>query len=194
MEIEKRFKEYYDKIKRNGKEKVLEYLKRSDYFKAPASTIYHSSIEGGLVYHSIKVVEYLEKLVKNNNLVFEKEDSIYVIGLLHDICKTYYYDVEYRNTKNEQGEWIKKPYYKVKDLMPVGVHGDKSVMLLLKLGLELTTEEIYCIRYHIGAYESKEVLSSLGEAKHRCNNILWVQLADELATLEEDKGQKDLKK
>lgn len=194
MEIRERFEEYFSKIKRVGKDKILEYLNKSDYFKAPASTIYHSSMEGGLVYHSIKVVECLEKLVKNNNLVFEREDSIYVIGLLHDICKTYFYEVDYRNVKNEQGIWEKRPYYKVKDLMPVGVHGDKSVMLLLKLGLELTTEEIYCIRYHMGAYESKEVMNSLGEAKHRCNNILWVQLADELATLEEDKEQKDLKK
>lgn len=192
--IDKFYDIWNNKIKRDGKEKVLEYIQRSDYFKAPASTMFHSNIEGGLLYHSIKVCEKLENLVRSNSsVVFEREDSIYIIGLLHDICKTYYYDVDYRNVKNEKGVWEKKPYYKVKDLMPVGVHGDKSVMLLLKLGLELTTEEIYCIRYHMGAYEGKEVYNSLGEAKHKCPNILWVHLADELASIEEDKEQNNKK-
>ncbi len=77
MEMIDKFYEIYDKINRTGKEKVLEYLVKSDYFKAPASTIFHSSIEGGLLYHSLKVCEKLEELTKNNSgVVFERKDSI----------------------------------------------------------------------------------------------------------------------
>ena len=35
--------------KRQGMEKLIEWLEKSDFFTAPASTRYHSNYEGGLV-------------------------------------------------------------------------------------------------------------------------------------------------
>lgn len=185
--MREKFNEIWKSIKRENKEEVLKYLERSDYFNAPASTKYHSSYEGGLLKHSIKVYEKLKELSERNNLKFEREDSIAIISLLHDICKTNYYKVEYRNAKDNNGNWIKVPYYSVEDKMPLGIHGDKSVMLIQALGLRLTKEEMYCIRYHMGAYECKEIYASLGNAKKRYENILWVHLADELASIEEER-------
>jgi hypothetical protein len=183
-----KFYELWDRIKREGKENVLEYLEKSDYFLAPASTQYHSSYEGGLLAHSLNVTYKLYELSEKNDLKWEKEDSIIIIGLLHDICKTHFYSVEYKNVKDKDNNWIKVPYYKVDDKMPLGVHGDKSVMLLQRLGLEMSNEEMYCIRYHMGAYEGESVYSSLGRAKKKYSNILWVHLSDELASIEEEKN------
>ena len=187
MTKRERFNSLWSTITREGKDNVLEYLEKSDYFKAPASTQYHSNHEEGLLEHSLNVVYMLQELSDRNALEWCDKDSIVIIGLLHDICKTNYYNVEYRNAKNENGEWVKVPYYKVEDKMPLGVHGDKSVMMFQHLGIKLTKEEMYCIRYHMGAYEGKEVYGSLSNAKKKYENILWVCLADELATIKEEK-------
>ena len=171
---------------REGKDSVLEYLEKSDYFRCPASSKFHCAYEGGLLEHSIRVAEKLIELSGKNGIVWEDLCSPIVIGLLHDICKTHFYKVEYRNAKDESGKWVQVPYYSVEDRMPIGIHGDKSVMLIQQLGMKLTSEELYCIRYHMGAYEGKEVLTSLGLAKKKYPNILWVCLADEMASLEEE--------
>ena len=42
-------------IRREGAEQLLEWLKKTDYITAPASTKYHGAHEGGLVEHSLHV-------------------------------------------------------------------------------------------------------------------------------------------
>ena len=42
---------------RNGMDKVIEFLEKSDFFTAPASTRFHGAYEGGLAEHSFKVYE-----------------------------------------------------------------------------------------------------------------------------------------
>ena len=86
-------------IKRDGIDKLIEWLiNKSDYLTAPASTKFHSSYEGGLADHSYNVALKLENLNEKNNLGMS-QDSIYIIGFLHDICKCNSYKVEYRNAK-----------------------------------------------------------------------------------------------
>lgn len=56
MTPKEEFIEIYTKyITRNGAEELLEWLKRTDFFTAPASTKYHCACEGGLVMHSVSV-------------------------------------------------------------------------------------------------------------------------------------------
>ena len=75
--------------------------------------------------HSMKVYEILKHKVENSVIDVEiKEESIILIGLLHDICKTNFYKVDYRNAKNALGVWEKVPYYTVDDTIPYG-HGEK---------------------------------------------------------------------
>ena len=50
---------YKENIKREGADKLLEYLEKSDFFVAPASTKFHGSYEGGLLKHSLNVYERL---------------------------------------------------------------------------------------------------------------------------------------
>ena len=148
-------------INREGMDKLILFLEKTDFFEAPASTRFHGCYEGGLVEHSIKVYEILSDKIYKSDLEIDS-DTIKIVALLHDICKLNYYKVEYRNAKNKNGEWEKVPYYTVDDTIPYG-HGEKSVMMLSEF-ISLTNEEKYAIRWHMGFTEPKELYSTIGMA------------------------------
>lgn len=137
-------------IKRKGISELLEALEKSDFFTAPASTRFHNANEGGLVSHSINVFHNL--ILQNDLLETNKYslETLAIVGLFHDICKIGMYVVDYRNTKDEYGKWIKVPYYTVKDQYPYG-HGEKSVDLIRDF-MTLTVEEKLAIRWHMGGF------------------------------------------
>ena len=160
-------------IDREGMDKLIEFLERSDFFEAPASTRFHGAFKGGLLEHSMKVYEILKTKT-------EDSDSIKIIALLHDICKVNFYKTDYRNAKNEQGVWEKVPYYTVEDLIPYG-HGEKSVMMISEF-IKLTPEERYAIRWHMGFTEPKELYGTIGQAYKKYPVALLVHEADLEAT------------
>ena len=166
---------------REGIEEIIQFLEKSDFYKAPASTRFHGSFEGGLLEHSMKVYEILKHKVKNSVLDLNvSDDTLIIIALLHDICKVNFYKVDYRNAKNERGEWEKVPYYTVDDTIPYG-HGEKSVMMITEY-MKLTVEEKYCIRWHMGFTEPKEVYNTLGQAFKKFPLALILHEADLEAT------------
>ena len=168
-------------VNREGMDKLIEFIEKSDFFKAPASTRFHGSYEGGLLEHSLKVYEILVDKVKNSVIPIDvPEESLIIIALLHDICKANFYKVDYRNAKNAFGEWEKVPYYTVEDTIPYG-HGEKSVMMITEY-MKLTVEEKYCIRWHMGFTEPKEVYGTLGQAYKKFPLALLVHEADLEAT------------
>ena len=155
--------------------------KKSDFFKAPASTRFHGDHEGGLVEHSLKVYEILKHKVEHNiKGITVPEESIIIIGLLHDICKTNFYKVDYRNAKNALGVWEKVPYYTIEDTIPYG-HGEKSVMMITEY-MKLTPEEKYAIRWHMGYTEAKELYNAIGAAYTKYPIALLTHEADLEAT------------
>ena len=169
------------KVKREGIEDLINFLEKSDFFIAPASTRFHGNFEGGLAAHSMQVYEILKHKVENCVMDINiSEESIILIGLLHDICKTNFYKVDYRNAKNERGEWEKVPYYAVDDTIPYG-HGEKSVMMITEY-MKLTVEEKYCIRWHMGFTEPKEAYNTLGQAFKKFPLALILHEADLEAT------------
>ncbi len=146
---------FYDNIDREGADKLLDWLERSDFFVAPASTRRHNAFKGGLCQHSINVYKRLVKLLQ-----FEYGDdwqtkvnpeSVAIIGLLHDVCKVDTYVEDYRNVKDDEGVWRKKPYYKVEDNLPYG-HGEKSVYIISAF-IRLTREEALAINWHMGEFD-----------------------------------------
>lgn len=168
-------------INREGMEKLIEFIEKTDFFKAPASTKYHGNYEGGLLEHSMKVYEILKEKVRNSSIeIATSEESLIIIALLHDICKVNFYKVDYRNAKNEFGEWEKVPYYTIDDTIPYG-HGEKSVMMITEY-IKLTSEEKYCIRWHMGFTEPKELYGTLGQAFKKYPLALLVHEADLEAT------------
>lgn len=162
---------------REGIEDIIQFLERTDFFKAPASTRFHGNFEGGLAEHSMKVYEILKNNVKNAIVDLKvSDDTLIIVALLHDICKANYYKVDYRNAKNERGEWEKVPYYTVDDTIPYG-HGEKSVMMISEY-MKLTVEEKYAIRWHMGFTEPKELYSTIGQAYKKYPLALFLHEAD----------------
>ena len=179
--MKQEFLELLKSINREGMENLIAFIEKTDFFEAPASTRFHGSYQGGLLEHSMKVYEILLLKVQNNIIGLKpNEDTIKLIALLHDICKANFYKVDYRNAKNSKGEWEKVPYYTIEDTIPYG-HGEKSVMMITEY-IKLTPEEKYCIRWHMGFTEPKEVYTTLGEAFKKYPSALLLHEADLEAT------------
>ena len=157
MDSKERFIEIaHSNIKREGIDKLLDYLERTDFFDAPASTKFHSVYEGGLCDHSLNVYNrFIKNLEKEYGSGWEDVislESATIIALFHDICKVDYYTQEMRNVK-ENGTWVQKPFYKVEDNLPYG-HGEKSVYIINGF-LRLTREEAMAINWHMGGFDSR---------------------------------------
>lgn len=199
-----RFEAELAKVNRPGMDKLLAYIRKSDFYKAPASTKYHLSCEGGLLQHSLNVLDALrgilhqpyntgdwEYQVAGQPLLQISDDTVIIIALLHDICKTYFYTTSMRNAKNEQtGKWEKVPYFTVKDRMPLG-HGDKSVMII-KQYIDLTSPEMYAIWHHMGFTENAD-FQTLTNAIDQFPIIWAMHTADMMASrfMEDEAGNKE---
>lgn len=152
------FLELLRSTKRDGIEDVITDLEELGFFTAPASAGHHLNVEGGLVLHSINtckaalaIWEGLKPL--EPSLATEvKRESIIIASLLHDVCKSDTYKRSVKKRKNALGQWEDCEGYKVsyKDF-PMG-HGEKSVILLLCSGLDLSDDEMLAIRWHMGAW------------------------------------------
>jgi len=132
---------------RKGIDNVIEFLYDSDYFSAPASTKFHGAEVGGLAKHSYNVMRIMKKLNENIQESYPN-DSIEIVGLLHDICKVNIY----KPNLLKSGELSKAAPYKKEDPFPIG-HGEKSVIMLLDIGLELLKDEMLAIRYHMNMFD-----------------------------------------
>lgn len=175
-------------VDRPGIDALIDYLQNSDFFEAPASTIYHGSYAGGLLEHSLNVYNMLQWYVANlQDSDFElpkiSEESIIVVALLHDLCKVNCYHESTRNVKNEQtGKWEKVPCYKREPLLPMG-HGGKSVFIIQQF-IKLTPEEAQAIYWHMGAYDTSpyNTLNELGKSYEMNLLAFLLNQADMMAT------------
>ncbi len=141
---------YTDNVRRDGAKELLEWLQKTDFFTAPASTKFHGACEQGLVMHSLSVYHTL--MEKHFDPEKDSVESFAICALLHDLCKAQFYKVSTRNVKNEEtGQWEKKPYYMVEDVFPYG-HGEKSVFLIERF-MRLKTSEAMAIRWHMGGFD-----------------------------------------
>lgn len=156
MNKKEEFLEIYALIQRPGADKLLAWLESSDFFRAPASTRFHGSFEGGLCQHSLNVYRRLCQLLDSvPDAPNVSPESRAICALLHDLCKVNFYGVEMRNRKNEEtGRWEKVPFYTVDEKFHFG-HGEKSVFLVERF-MPLDTGEAVAIRYHMGAFREGE--------------------------------------
>ena len=141
---------YNEYVKRQGSQEFLDWLLKTDFFTAPASTKYHGACEGGLLLHSLNVYKTLRERYFEEGK--DSEESFAICALLHDLCKAQLYKVSTRNVKNDvTGQWEKVPYYTVEDAFPYG-HGEKSVFLIERF-MRLKTSEAMAIRWHMGGFD-----------------------------------------
>lgn len=203
-------------INRPGADKLLEWLEKSDFFDAPASTRFHLSRPGGLVEHSVHVYERLKKLYsieKYGDLsdadVFPEAETIAICGLLHDVCKVNCYVQEPKNQKTYDPEkvaaaqkwqvkhdgmgdfiWETVMGYKSDDQLPYG-HGEKSVYIISSF-MKLSREEAMAIRWHMGFSDNdfRGGGQTVGKAFENFPLALLTHIADLQATyLDEKEGE-----
>ena len=147
--------------------KVCKTMQECNFFNAPASTKYHGNYEGGLFDHSLEVVNQLVDLTEKLGLQWSRPESPYIVGMFHDICKMDKY------IRTDEG-------YEYNDEILLGGHGVKSVIMLQTM-MELTDEEIMCIRYHMGVYETDD-WKQFGLAIQKYPNVLYTHMADMIAS------------
>lgn len=211
-----RFESLMETITREGKDKLMDYIRnRSDFYTAPASTQFHLSCEGGLLQHSLNVYDCLKAKKESPvwKTTFEQipEESLIIMSLLHDLCKVNFYTKGTKNQKtydvdkvskaeqwqikhDDMGDFIWETVlrYEVNDTMPLG-HGEKSVMLI-NCFMKLKVYEIFAIRWHMGFSEDKSQYKALGEAMEKYPIVLALHEADLEASklLEDVNGNKEV--
>ena len=177
---------------RPGVEAVLAQLEALGFFTAPASTRFHGAEPGGLLQHSLNVcqeamlIRLMQIRLRPEVETLVPEASVVIATLLHDVCKAEVYKQEIRHRKNAQGRWEDYLGYTADySSFPMG-HGEKSVVQLMRWGLELTEAEMLAIRWHMGAFnvpfQSPEENNCLSQAKEKHPLVPIVSAADSLAS------------
>lgn len=153
----------------NISKEFIDYLRENGFFTKPAAIKHHGNYSGGLFDHSLAVAQSLCTMTKALNLDWKNQRSPFVVGMFHDICKVDDYKKsdltalwEYNNDKILTG------------------HGDKSIIMLSQF-LNLTEEEILCIRFHMGAYQTDD-WNSYDKAIRKYETVLWTHTADMYAS------------
>lgn len=195
MATENKYKsEFIEILKDTGRENidyVIEDLEDLGFFEAPASSKNHFNFEGGLVEHSLNVYKIAimlkEQIIKLRPDIANRipNDSIAIAALLHDVCKADIYKKVVKKVKNEIGVWEPQESYNIDySNFPLG-HGEKSVIILLRSGLDLSDDEIIAIRWHMGGwdlpFQSSEMIASNKKAKDVCPLLTLIHTADTLA-------------
>jgi len=175
---------YTENISRKGSKELLEWIQKTDFFTAPASTKFHCACECGLVMHSVSVFNTM--MEKHFDEDSDSLESFAICALLHDLCKAQFYKVSTRNVKNDEtGQWEKVPYYSVEDSFPYG-HGEKSVFLIERF-MRLKLDEAMAIRWHMGGFDDSTGYS-VSAAYDRYPLAVKLHLADLESTYLREKG------
>ncbi len=180
-------------IKREGAKELLDWLKKSDFFTAPASTRHHSAFAGGLCVHSVNCYNrFLSNIITEYGEDYQEvisDESIAIIALLHDVCKTNFYKEDVRNVKVD-GVWEQVPYYSIDDKLPYG-HGEKSVYMISGF-MKLTREEALAINWHMGGFDPRVMYGSqsMAQAYYSYPVCTLFHIADIQATYLDEKVEK----
>lgn len=186
------FIELLSSTDRDGVAEFIDELEENGFFKAPASSRFHLNEDGGLVHHSVNVCQIAlsirEVMLSADDTLAEylPKDSVILAALLHDVCKSDIYKPAVKKQKNSFGYWENVPGYDViYDNFPLG-HGEKSVIMLLRSGLDLTDDEITAIRWHMSAwdipFQSPDIKCNFNKAKEICPLLSLISSADCLAS------------
>lgn len=169
---------------------ILEWLRGSDFYTAPASTKYHDSCYAGLLSHTLEAYNQLlglRSVPKFEEVVRDQWWSAVFVILVHDWCKIGRYEQYWKNVRENGGEWQQVPAYRYKEesIGRLG-HGPQSLIMAMQLCnnkyLTLSFEEMASIRWHMDNWDSSVYDK---EDLHQCDThipmVRMVQFADQLA-------------
>ena len=179
---------YSDTIRRDGASSMLCWLDYNGFFESPASRNRHLPQPGGLVVHSLNVWRRLREITVRDltdrdapgvrHLSEAEEETVALLGLLHDVCKADVYHQTDPFKAAMEGKLATMAPYEFRDPFPLG-HGEKSLFLITR-HMALTEEEALAIRWHMGAYDDavKGGSRSMTEAMNLTTWVWRLQEAD----------------
>ena len=150
-----------ERVRREYADDLLAWLEReTDFFEAPASTRHHGAHPGGLLEHSLNVYHRLRAIVcvetygttTSDLLAEDVEETVAILGLLHDVCKVGVYHQTDPFKDIAEGNLGAVGLYEFRDPLPLG-HGEK-ILYLIQRHMDLEPEEALAIRWHMGAYDN----------------------------------------
>jgi hypothetical protein len=187
MENDKKMQEGFLKLaEKTGfvvDDSFMNWLVNMGFFMKPASISFHGQQSGDLFRHSFAVADVLIDMTEKFDVEWERPQSPFIVGMFHDVCKMDDYmdenasDIVMMGTGSpvsKNPKWVKNPEKLLKG------HGDKSVMMLSQW-INLTEEEMLCIRYHMGAYQTDE-WQEWDRAIRKYETVLWTHTADMYAS------------
>lgn len=166
--MKERFIERLRSTERPGIEELIDWMEGNGFFTSSCSGGNHLAKEGGLLEHSMNVLGVMQDmsffLFEGPEILSkEKQDSIIICSLLHDLGKCGDYGKpgyipnmvkDGRPTKTDPVQKYKqsenKPFEVNKELSPVD-HEVRSVKIASKF-IDLTEEEELAILWHNGLY------------------------------------------
>lgn len=162
--------------------KCLEWLRQTDFYLAPASTVYHESHEGGLLEHTMKVLDRGLDLMNCASFSDVKMLSFEMCALTHDWCKIGLYEKYSKNVKNDStGKWEQVDAFKRNQKgIPLG-HGVSSMFLAGKF-FRLSIDEALAIRHHMGRWYCADAeVDELQMSNENYPLVHLLQFADQLS-------------
>lgn len=174
---------------------LVDFLLKSDFFTAPASTQHYCSFPGGNCYHSLHVYDNLNEYVNKYCPGRYDKNSIIICGLLHDISKADFYEIYTQNKKiySEKGtksdnhgrfDWFAEDAYKVKDAKErfiAGTRGFNSVAIIGRY-IPLSLEETIAIQYHMLNADDKAVIYDMPVILNKYPLLTLLHMADFIST------------
>ena len=196
------------KITREGfkAQELVDFLDKSNFFTAPASTKYHGNYVGGLCEHSLKVFNTLLNLCNNfacftyyeeadtpteneepiiKTQYLYSEENIILVSLFHELYKADFYTQYTRNKLDEaSGNWVKVNEYKIKDSSERFTVGSRNfnTYLLLSKYIPLTEEETAAIINYSGGLDKAETPEDICMIFKKYNLATLLHCADMICT------------
>lgn len=161
--------EYVDIVKETTGVVFDEKSDMYDFYKAPASSKYHSCFPGGLVQHSLAV--YYSALRLANGFEIDIRDIDINACVFHDLVKVNLY----------QPLKIGTGYTYNKDMITLP-HGTESIRRMHLNNIPISSDAWrYAVAYHMGAFEHDNI-DMYSKACEKYKEVLLLHTADMMAT------------
>lgn len=170
-------------------------LAKIGFYTAPASKGHHLAVNGGLYKHSVNVTHRLLKLTESMEIDWSRDESPYLVGMLHDLVKTRCYIIKPIEDRVKDNVLIDPHVYEYIQPTYPG-HGVASALIAAELGIQLNEDERAAIVYHMGLYgvgkeyTDKEINEALGVFP---GQIIATHSADWLAARIDESGDFSIK-
>lgn len=157
--------------KKEGIEKLIEWMESNGFFTAPCSGSYHLSVEGGLAEHSLNVFKTLVELDKATGADIDYT-SMVLCALLHDLgkCGDHGKPNYIPSPLLKSGKAPAKPYKTNSELI-YEEHEIRSLLIAERF-IELSEEEETAILHHNGLFGKLD--SSYGNHNYDSSKLAFL--------------------